>query len=296
MCHLTIAAPKLTMAPGGPASYVSPAAGEHGSPQQALMDPFVVPLLAPPPVIPPLVVPVAEDLAAVAARLALEGVVVAAAPVALILALILGTATPAGGPGIPQPHFAPVSRDELRLRELVAKHAAGTLAPDEEAELIALLGKVKGIHVTRLTELPTLPSGFVDANARPRGFSTRINPLDEPENKLALLRENESAAILAQAGYKVEQNPTIRGTTRNPDYLIEGKVFDCYSPTNSKPRSIATTLEGKIKKGQAERFILNLEDSKVDIAALRQQFTQYPVAGLKEIIVVKQNKVVPFFP
>ena len=53
---------------------------------------------------------------------------------------------------------------------------------------------------------------------------------------------------------------------------------------------------GKIKKGQAERFILNLEDSKVDIAALRQQFTQYPVAGLKEIIVVKQNKVVPFFP
>jgi len=31
VCHLTIAAPKLTMAPGGPASYVSPAAGEHGS-------------------------------------------------------------------------------------------------------------------------------------------------------------------------------------------------------------------------------------------------------------------------
>ena len=296
MCHLTIAAPKLTMAPGGPASYVSPAAGEHGNPSEALMNPFVVPLLTPVPVIPPLVVPVAEDPAATAARMALEGVAVAAAPVALILALILGSSTPAGGPGIPQPHFAPVSHDELRLQELVAKHAVGALGPDEEAELIVLLGKIKGIHVTRLAELPTLPSGFADANAQPRGFITRINPLDEPENKQALLRENESAAILARAGYRVEQNPTIRGTTRNPDYLIEGKIFDCYSPTNSKPRSIATTLEGKIKKGQAERFILNLEDSKVDMVALHQQFTQHPVGGLQEIIIIKQNKVVPFFP
>ena len=285
VCHLTIAAPKLTMAPGGPASYVGPAAGEHGRPQQAFVDPFVVPLLTPAPV----AVPVIEAVAEAAALTAL-------APVAMVLALILGTATPAGGPGILQPHFPPVNRDELRLRELVAKHATGTLAPDEEAELIALLGKVRGIYVTRLAELPTLPSGFADANTQPGGFATRINSLDEPENKLALLRENESAAILARAGYKVEQNPTIRGTTRNPDYLIEDKVFDCYSPTNSKPRSIATTLEGKIKKGQAERFVLNLEDSKVDMAALRQQLTQYPVAGLQEIIIVKQNKVVPFFP
>ena len=151
VCHLTIAAPKLTMAPGGPASYVSPAAGEHGSPQQALVDPFVVPLLTPAPV----AVPVIEAVAEAAALTAL-------APVAMILALILGTATPAGGPGIPQPHLPLVSRDELRLRELVAKHAAGTLAAGEENELIALLAKVKGIHIQRLEDLadpnsPRLP-------------------------------------------------------------------------------------------------------------------------------------------
>jgi Hemolysin coregulated protein Hcp (TssD) len=156
VCHLTIATSKLTMAPGGPASYVSPAAGEHGSPQQALMNPFLVPLLAPPPVIPPLIVPVAEDLAAVAARLALEGVVVAAAPVALILALILGTATPAGGPGIPQPHGLPLDPNVLRLNTLAARHAAGTLSSDEEAELIALLAKVKGIHIQKLSDLEKL--------------------------------------------------------------------------------------------------------------------------------------------
>ena len=34
-CHLTIAAPQLTMLPGGPAAYVSPAARDHGEPAAA---------------------------------------------------------------------------------------------------------------------------------------------------------------------------------------------------------------------------------------------------------------------
>ena len=109
-------------------------------------------------------------------------------------------------------------------------------------------------------------------------------------------RGAESASILAQAGYRVEQNPVIAGTSREPDYLIEGRIFDCYAPTSSKPRFIASTLEGKIEKGQAQRFILNLEDSNVDINVLRQQFTQYPVPGLKEIIIIKHGQVQPFIP
>lgn len=64
VCHLTIAAPKLTMQPGGPAAYVAPAPSEHGSPQQGLVDPFVVPLLTPTPVIAPVVETVAEAAAA----------------------------------------------------------------------------------------------------------------------------------------------------------------------------------------------------------------------------------------
>lgn len=74
-------------------------------------------------------------------------------PIALTLALILGSSTPAGGPGISQPHLVPVSRDELRLRELMAKHGGGTLTADEEAEYLALLATVKGIHVSSLADL-----------------------------------------------------------------------------------------------------------------------------------------------
>ena len=69
------------------------------------------------------------------------------------LALILGSSTPAGGPGIPQPHGLPVEPNVFRLNTLAVKHAAGTLTAGEEAELIALLGKVKGIHVQRLSDL-----------------------------------------------------------------------------------------------------------------------------------------------
>ena len=135
VCHLIIAAPKLTMAPGGPASYVGPAAGEHGRPQQAFVDPFVVPLLTPAPV----AVPVIEAVAEAAALTAL-------APVAMVLALILGTATPAGGPGIPQPHGLPLAPNVLRLNTLAAQHAAGTLSPDEcttPQKLDTLVGLVK---------------------------------------------------------------------------------------------------------------------------------------------------------
>ncbi|HEX8326884.1 MAG TPA: type VI secretion system tube protein TssD [Hymenobacter sp.] len=154
VCHLTIAAPQLSMRPGGPAAYVSPAPGEHGGPQQGLVDPFVVPLLN--------ATPAAEAVAEAVAETVAASLLV---PIALILALILGSTTPAQAPGIPQPHFPPINPDELRLRELVAKHAAGTLAPDEEAELIALLGKVKGIHIQRLENLNA--SGPLRGNEQP---------------------------------------------------------------------------------------------------------------------------------
>lgn len=157
VCHLTIAARKLTLQPGGPAAYVDPTPGEHGSPTQALLKPL--PLVVSP-ITPPmeeLVLPTVEEVAAVVGEKALEGLVaaasVAALPVALTLALLLCSTTPAQAPGIPQPHLPPVDPNLLRLNLLAAKHAAGMLTVEEEAELIGLLAKVKGIHVQRLADL-----------------------------------------------------------------------------------------------------------------------------------------------
>jgi len=129
------------MHPGSPAAYGRPAPGEHGSPQQALVNPPLVPLLTPAPVL-----ETVEVVAEAAATVVL-------APVILTLALILASVTPAGGPGIPQPNLLPVDPNLLRLNTLVAKHAAGTLTAQEEAELTDLLAKVKGIHVNSLSDL-----------------------------------------------------------------------------------------------------------------------------------------------
>ncbi|WP_222426549.1 hypothetical protein [Amycolatopsis rhizosphaerae] len=86
--------------------------------------------------------------------------------------------------------------------------------------------------------------------------------------KLALQRENESATTLSRAGYDVEQNPTIPGD-KNPDYRVNGKIFDCYAPTTSNVRNIASRMEEKVVDGQTDRIVLNLSDTSADVAAIR---------------------------
>jgi len=39
-----------------------------------------------------------------------------------------------------------------------------------------------------------------------------------------------------------------------------------------------------------------LNDSKVTIEEMRKQLENHPIAGLKEIIIIKDGKVIPFFP
>lgn len=305
VCRLTITTPKLTMQPGGPLAYVAPAPGEHGSPASAAATVLAATRLKAEELATGLLKKVITPAGEVGTELLGVGLATIARTASLTLGFLLTPTNSRDDPGYAaewelyrrnQAQLKPITPDQFRLAQLERLHEQGDLTAAEETELLALLGKVKGIWVQSLADLPTQASRLADATARPGGFVTRINPLDEPENQQALRRENESAVILAQAGYKVEQNPTVAGTTRNPDYLIENRIFDCYAPTNSKPRAIATTLEGKIKKGQAQRFILSLEDSSVDIKALQQQFAQYPVAGLQEVIIIKHQQVLPFIP
>ncbi|WP_433197392.1 hypothetical protein ACQP1G_00900 [Nocardia sp. CA-107356] len=143
----------------------------------------------------------------------------------------------------------------------------------------------------------TKPSGTHDPNATPGGRRTPIDPNDkDPANIRALTRENESADTLAKGGYKVEQNPSVPGN-KNPDYKIEGQIFDNYAPTTGNARNIASTIEGKVTSGQADRIVLNLSDSSVDLTTLKSQLRDWPIQGLKEVIVVdKGGNIVPFFP
>ncbi|WP_371688560.1 hypothetical protein [Micromonospora sp. KC207] len=144
----------------------------------------------------------------------------------------------------------------------------------------------------------TSPTG--PAGGRPTGPPARIEPGMTAENKRSLQRENEAANILADKGYRVQQNPNqveaaaaraktgdVGKPTSKPDMLVEGKVFDVYSPSVvKKVRGIWTEASKKVDGGQTQRVLINLKDWPGELADLRKQFTDWPIPGLKEVKVI----------
>ncbi|WP_433718048.1 hypothetical protein ACQP2Y_28175 [Actinoplanes sp. CA-051413] len=127
----------------------------------------------------------------------------------------------------------------------------------------------------------------------------------------SLERENSGAAILADRGHRVEQNPTADEVARarqetgdsgrptsKPDYLIEGRVFDCYSPSQHKGvRGIWSQVETKIKDEQTQRVVVNLEDWRGNVADLRRQFQAWPIEHLKEVkVITPEGDIVQITP
>ena len=141
----------------------------------------------------------------------------------------------------------------------------------------------------------------------PEGRPTHIEPDDDQETRRSIEMENSGAATIAGAGYRIKQNPTpdevaearrVSGDygdpAKNPDYLIEGRVFDCYSPTNPAKavRGVWWETQRKIEKLQTQRVVVNLEDWTGDLTALRRQFADWPVQGLKEVKVITPSGTV----
>jgi uncharacterized protein YukE len=140
----------------------------------------------------------------------------------------------------------------------------------------------------------TVPSGKPDPGRKPRGDRTKAHPTRKKDQ--ALRRENESADTLAQNGYDVEQNPAGKPNGKNPDYKIEGEYFDNYAPSTGNLDNIRVKLSDKVSSGQADRLVLNMDDTPATMDQVADMLRRKPIADLKEIIVVKDGKVIPFFP
>ena len=123
---------------------------------------------------------------------------------------------------------------------------------------------------------------------------TTISKGLDDATRTSLMRENEAADVLARKGYDIEQNPNIPNTNKNPDYKIEGEIFDCYSPYNSNKsvRNIWSEVKGKVDAGQTERVVLNLKNWDGDLSSLQKQFTDYPVQNLKEVMIIDKNDLI----
>jgi filamentous hemagglutinin len=86
----------------------------------------------------------------------------------------------------------------------------------------------------------------------------------------------------------VEQNPSVAGP-KNPDYLINGEIFDNYAPISGSPRNIASNMEEKVISGQTSNIVVNLTDSPVTPAALISQLENHPIVGLNQVIIIDKS-------
>jgi hypothetical protein len=160
-------------------------------------------------------------------------------------------------------------------------------------ELVRLVkGLVQGLRQLAKGRLgedwPTNPSSDPDPAREPRGDPKFVNPDESPENQRALRLENQAAVTLAEAGYDIEQLPE-RKNQKNPDYRIEGQIFDGYAPTTDNVRNIWTYVQKqKVDRGQADRVVIILDDpdAQASVDAVRQQFQDYPIPGLREAKVI----------
>lgn len=175
-----------------------------------------------------------------------------------------------GGPATPPPGTAPMARAE---EEAERRKFGGGGRPDI-----------------------TIPSQQPDPVAKPMGRPERWSASDDEATVRGRRRENEAAVVLAQHGYAVLQNPLF-AAVKNPDFQIEGKIFDNFSPDRqTSVRNIWSTARRKVRTGQTRRVIINLEDSMVDLGKLRKQFSDWHILNLEEVIAVRDREVHQIFP
>ena len=134
-------------------------------------------------------------------------------------------------------------------------------------------------------------------NLRSKGMPYKLTAHDSEETIRRLRRENESALVMAQHGFDVEQNPNFEGW-QEPSYRIEGKIFENYAPTTSAEiRGIWVTVKNKVmRKKQTRRVIINLDDSNVTLGQLTERFRDWPIRHLEEVVAIKAGKIHGIFP
>lgn len=114
--------------------------------------------------------------------------------------------------------------------------------------------------------------------------------------------------FLADQGYDIKMLDEVNGgdgygikETANPDFLIEGKVFDCYAPTvDTKVDNIIRNITTKTKT-QAERIVLNLDQfppekvAEINQGILRKANPNGDLKNLKELLFVKDGNITHVF-
>lgn len=148
---------------------------------------------------------------------------------------------------------------------------------------------------------PSLPKGSKITDEEFNEFSSK-------KKYPGIERELETLKLLRAKGYDItalKENPNGGNgyglkPDSNPDFLIEGNVFDCYAPQGEFSKNKIKEIQGKTKK-QAVRIILNLDDfSTNDIDVLKSEILKKAnpkadLKNLKELLVVKDGEITRWY-
>lgn len=146
-----------------------------------------------------------------------------------------------------------------------------------------------------IANLWTQPSHSASPDHTPAGLPASLT--GNREKQRGINRENETAATLARAGFDVRQNPPPNAHGKEPDYVIEGEYWDCYSPApTTKIKGIHGAIEKKVRQHQANRIAVNCDDNDINIKELQQRLQRLPIRGLEEVKIIKDDKIVDVFP
>ena len=83
----------------------------------------------------------------------------------------------------------------------------------------------------------------------------------------------------------MEQSPSVAGP-KNPDFIIDGEIFDNLAPQTNSLRNIRGSIQNKVEENQAKNIILNLRDTPVTVKDIEDYLLLYPVDGLDKLWII----------
>ncbi|TDL57701.1 hypothetical protein E2R60_04200 [Paenibacillus dendritiformis] len=185
---------------------------------------------------------------------------------------------------------------------------------DESGKVIKRLDNFPGVANELGIKIGRGKSGAEAAKAGINGVNMKTEPSlpkgSKPKGNYAQgkdrgwIKQNESADLFAKEGYDIKMLDEINGGNgygikegSNPDFLIEGNVFDHYAPVSTKSANgIAEEIKRKTKS-QAERIVLNLDDFTDDQIAevvrkiLGKSNPNGDLRRLQELFIVRDGEI-----
>lgn len=155
------------------------------------------------------------------------------------------------------PRLSPPERRNLELAGLIDGQGRVTL----DGQRTALREGWQGRR--------THPGLQPDPQRRADGDPPRMQ--GDSDKKRALRRQIETADAMARAGWRVAHRPEAQ-SGKNPNLIVEGRVFDVYAPTSKSAAKMASVLKDKVKTGQAVRFVINTQDTPLGVEEIRTVF------------------------